>query len=187
MNTPYASQGNMVSSVSSRDLQGVPNQSMQAPYSKHHMGQWGTGYLGGNYIPSLTIPLEIHITVSYTKATTIPCNLCIIFRITWWEDCKDPQVICHYLGPIWGHYRLCLSWQHLMSLNCTNIQMNPSNITYSGCQSHIKCRQTSLCSKGSKGRIRVPISPPVIFGVFLTWQWMIVSSYVFFPAPLMET
>ena len=51
MNTPYASQGLMVSSVAGRNPQGVPNQSMGEPYSQLQISQGGTTYPGGTYIP----------------------------------------------------------------------------------------------------------------------------------------
>ena len=51
MNTPYASQGLMVSSAMSWNPQGGPNQSMGAPYSQIQMSQGGTTYPVGNYIP----------------------------------------------------------------------------------------------------------------------------------------
>lgn len=46
-----------------------------------------------------------------------------------------------------------------------------------------KIQRTSLCSMEHKGRIRAPISPPTIFGMFQTLWWMIVSDYIFFPTP----
>ena len=51
MSIPSINQGQMVSSVSSKNPQGVPNQSMGAPYSHIQMSQGGTAYLGGNSIP----------------------------------------------------------------------------------------------------------------------------------------
>lgn len=51
MNTPYSSQGHMVSSVADGNPQGGPNQSMGAPYSQPQMIQGGTTYPGGISIP----------------------------------------------------------------------------------------------------------------------------------------
>ena len=51
MNTPYASEGLIVSSMASGNPQGAPNQPMGAPYSQPQMSHRGTTYLGGNSIP----------------------------------------------------------------------------------------------------------------------------------------
>ena len=51
MSIPFVNQGKMVSSVSGRNPQGVPNQSMGASYSHIQMSQGGTAYPGRNSIP----------------------------------------------------------------------------------------------------------------------------------------
>ncbi len=51
MSIPYVNQGQMVSSMTGRNPQGGPNQSMGAPYSQIQMSQGGTAYPRGNSIP----------------------------------------------------------------------------------------------------------------------------------------
>lgn len=51
MNISYVNQGQMVSSVTSGNPLGGPNQSMGAPYSQIQMSQGGTAYPRGNSIP----------------------------------------------------------------------------------------------------------------------------------------
>jgi len=51
MSVPSINQGQMVSFVSGKNPQGVPNQCMGAPYSHTQMSQVGTTYTRGNSIP----------------------------------------------------------------------------------------------------------------------------------------
>lgn len=111
---------------------------MGAPYSQPQMSQGGIAYPREMLYPSITIPMEIHITMPYPKATTIPHKLCIILGLKRWEHRKDPQVICHRLGPSQGHHTLCLFWQRWICRTCKKLQMTPPIITYCGCQSCIK-------------------------------------------------
>ena len=56
MSVPSVNQSQMVSSVSVGNPQGVPNQSMGAPYSQTQMIQGGTAYTWGNFIPHYQNP-----------------------------------------------------------------------------------------------------------------------------------
>jgi len=56
MSIPSLNQGQMVSSVSGGNPQGVPNQSMGAPYSHIPMIQGGTAYTRHNFIPQYQNP-----------------------------------------------------------------------------------------------------------------------------------
>lgn len=51
MSIPSINQGQMISSMSGGNPQGVPNQSMGAPYSYVQMSKEGTAYTRANFIP----------------------------------------------------------------------------------------------------------------------------------------
>ena len=164
-------------------LKEVPTNPWGYPIQKFKWVKGALLILGEILYPSIKIPIEIHTTTPYLKEIAIPHSPCIILGLKWWEEHKAPQVRCHHLGLSWGHHTLYLSWQCWIYLTCANLQMTLSSITYNGFWSHIRYQWTYPSSKANKGRIRAPISPPTIFGVFQTLWWMIVSSYVFFPHP----
>lgn len=56
MDFPSVNQSHMVSSMSVGNPQGIPTQTMGAPYSHAHMSQGGTAYTGGNFIPQYQNP-----------------------------------------------------------------------------------------------------------------------------------
>ena len=56
MSVPSINQSHMVIFVSVRNPQGIPNQSMGAPYSQTQTSQGDTNYTGGNSIPQYQNP-----------------------------------------------------------------------------------------------------------------------------------
>lgn len=70
MSVPSVNQSHMVSSVSVGNPQGIPNQSMGAPYSQNQMSQGGTAYNRGNFIPLYQNP---HGNPLYNTVSQINC------------------------------------------------------------------------------------------------------------------
>jgi len=73
MSVASINQSHMVSSVSVGNPQGIPTQSMGAPYSQAQMSQGGTAYTGGNFIPQYQNPHgnPLYNTVSQSNCYTM--------------------------------------------------------------------------------------------------------------------
>lgn len=183
MSAPYVNQGHMVSYVVGGNPQGGPNQSMGATYSKFQMSQGYTAYLRGNYTPQHHNP---HGNPHYNAIpqrnyyTTQP-----MYNI-WTQTMGGLQGSSSHMSSPWSESGAPQTLPFLAMLDIHELYKLTNDCIYHNLLwlpiPH-KIPTDIPKFKGKQGGIWAPISPAIIFGVFLTPWWTIVSSYIFFPTP----